>query len=191
MHWDTVNDLSEFLANPLFRYVNQAQGYTKCTLLKTASRIFDPLGIVSPFTVTAKLLFQRLWVLKSPWDEELPEEVKNQCKEWCADTIQLSSVMIPRCVKACLEAEIDTAELHIFSDASLKAYGACAYLRAVDIHGNTVTSLVAVKWRIAPIKVLTLPKLMAAVVGARLMKYIWLSWVGFKVSALVSCGPTP
>ncbi len=57
--------------------------------------------------------------------------------------------------------------LHVFVDASQRAYGASAYL----CKGNT-SSLVIAKNRIAPLAKMTLPKLelMAAVIGARMSK---------------------
>ncbi|KAH7958786.1 hypothetical protein HPB49_005075 [Dermacentor silvarum] len=110
---------------------------------------------------------------KLSWEDELPEEIKTPWTAWCADVIQLGFIKIPRCVRDGLYGAVEKVELHIFVDASLKAYGACAYLRTVDDGGNTATSLIVAKSRVAPTKILTLPKLelMAAVVEARLLKY--------------------
>ncbi|XP_022523726.2 uncharacterized protein LOC111191896 [Astyanax mexicanus] len=60
-------------------------------------------------------------------------------------------------------------ELHHFSDASLKAYGECTYLRAVNTNGDVHCSLVMGKARVAPTKITTIPRLelSAAVVAAR------------------------
>ena len=60
-------------------------------------------------------------------------------------------------------------EMHVFVDASKKAYGAVAYI----CHGGQPL-LIMSKTRVAPIKELTLPKLelMAAVIGTRLYKFI-------------------
>ena len=59
--------------------------------------------------------------------------------------------------------------LHVFVDASTKAYGAVAYL----CNGSDST-LVMAKSRVAPLKELTLPQLelMAAVIGARLVNHL-------------------
>ena len=59
--------------------------------------------------------------------------------------------------------------LHIFVDASTKAYGTVAYVTSIS-H----TSMVMSKSRVAPLKKLTLPQLelMAAVTGARLASYL-------------------
>lgn len=59
--------------------------------------------------------------------------------------------------------------LHVFADASIKAYGAVAYLCE-----SRQSSLVMTSTRVSPLKPKTLPnlELMAAVVAARLAKFI-------------------
>ena len=59
--------------------------------------------------------------------------------------------------------------LHVFTDASTHANGACAY-----IIFDSNPKLVMAKNRVAPIKSITLPKLelMGAVIGARLADHI-------------------
>ena len=51
---------------------------TKKSLLSIASRIFDPIGLLSPFTVKAKILFQDLWKRGLEWEDQLDEEVATQ-----------------------------------------------------------------------------------------------------------------
>ena len=60
-------------------------------------------------------------------------------------------------------------KLHTFVDTSMKAYGALAYIRQ-----GTHSSLIMSKSHVAPLKKLTLPnlELMAALIGARLYKFI-------------------
>lgn len=63
-------------------------------------------------------------------------------------------------------------QLHVFVDASMKAYGSCAYLRTED--GQGTVAAVLVKTRVAPIKPLTLPRLglMGDHIGSKLLQYI-------------------
>ncbi|KAK9739544.1 Protein of unknown function (DUF1759) [Popillia japonica] len=47
---------------------------TKRTILSTTAKMFDPIGLISPIIITAKILMQRLWELHISWDDELKVE---------------------------------------------------------------------------------------------------------------------
>lgn len=49
--------------------------HSKRALLKNVSKIFDPLGLVTPVT----LLPEEIWEMKLDWDDELPREVVQRC----------------------------------------------------------------------------------------------------------------
>jgi hypothetical protein len=51
---------------------------TKRHVLQISSKIYDPLGLLSPVTVKAKLLMQELWQNELEWDEPLPLELKTK-----------------------------------------------------------------------------------------------------------------
>ena len=61
--------------------------------------------------------------------------------------------------------------LHVFTDASSRAYAAAAYFRVADIKGNVTVNLVASKCRLAPPDGDTIPRLelLGALLGARLL----------------------
>jgi hypothetical protein len=48
-------------------------------VLKVTAKIFDPIGILTPFTIGMKILFQELCVQKHEWDGELQS---NLLKAW-------------------------------------------------------------------------------------------------------------
>lgn len=48
---------------------------TKRKILSTISQVFDPLGLLSIFIITGKILLQKLWLHKLQWDDQLPQDV--------------------------------------------------------------------------------------------------------------------
>jgi len=165
MLWATTGDcLSLSLKSLEHRTITMT---TKREVLKDASKLFDPLGITSPVSVRAKLFMQKLWHLHVDWDEPLDATVR---EEWCTimDDIQkLSGLAFDRCYFK-KEFSRGDAALHVFADASIKAYGVVAFLAS----GSEVAFVMA-KNRVAPLKSLTLPKLelMAAVIASRVAKF--------------------
>lgn len=145
---------------------------SKRCVLQTAARIFDPVGLISPFVVRVKLLLQEIWERACDWDEELPEDLRQRWSKWCGEIRELVDVAIPR--YCFLNCENEEAEVHIFCDASLSAYGAVGYFRYCENSGNYRVSFIMSKSRVAPLKKLTLPRLelMALVIGSRVGTYL-------------------
>jgi len=67
---------------------------TRRSVLKVSLKLFDPLGLLSPFVISTKVLFQRLCVNKV---EALEGEWLKWWSQFCAGLKVLSSVKIPRC----------------------------------------------------------------------------------------------
>ncbi|XP_054709007.1 uncharacterized protein LOC129218706 [Uloborus diversus] len=147
---------------------------SKRVVLKTVLKIFDPLGILLPFTVRMKSLMQETWQRGIGWNENLPNDLKYEWESWCSEIDHLPKFEIPRKYFPGGLENFDTIELHIFSDASPKAYGAVAYFRCAKIDNEIRTSLVWAKCRVSPIKRLTIPRLelMGAIIAARMCKYL-------------------
>ncbi|KAH9640754.1 hypothetical protein HF086_007325 [Spodoptera exigua] len=142
-------------------------GHTKRDLLSVIARIFDPLGLLCPIILTMKVLLQKLWLDKLSWDQPLPDDIKYHWNNILKSLPLLPHFRIPRIVVCNSYREI---ELHIFSDASEAAYGACVYVRSVNDEGKYSVSLLMAKSRVAPIKPTTIPRLelCGAVIGSRL-----------------------
>ena len=79
-----------------------------------------------------------------------------------------------RCFKPTEFSTIEYCELPHFSDASELGYDAVSYIRLVNELGYVHCSLVMVKWRLAPLKTITTPRLelLVAVLGIRLDRII-------------------
>ncbi|XP_062416200.1 uncharacterized protein LOC119213942 [Pungitius pungitius] len=146
---------------------------TKRSVLQTSARIFDPIGFLTPFTIRVKCLFQEMWERGLSWDEPLPIDLTEKWEQWCMELPLLHLVAIPRWYHIEIQQESHRVKLHVYCDASEKAYSAVAYLQGKNKQGETVTSFVASKSRVAPLKKMTLPRLelMGALIGARLGQF--------------------
>ena len=54
---------------------------TKRNFLEKIAAVFDPLGLVSPFIVQAKIMLQELWTRGYEWDEEVQDKVANRIQK--------------------------------------------------------------------------------------------------------------
>ncbi|GBM78037.1 hypothetical protein AVEN_34882-1 [Araneus ventricosus] len=74
MLWNTVKDHlivgTQSLADSLSNNEN-----TKRHLLRAIGKIFDPLGLLTPFTIRVKCILQVLRMKEMSWDEELPPDI--------------------------------------------------------------------------------------------------------------------
>jgi len=148
---------------------------TKRAILSLIARLFDPLGLISPFVMYAKILFQDIWRLGLDWDELLPKEGQNKFQNWVKSIAALKYWKINRCYFPEMSwKELSGVELHAFGDASEKGYGACVYLRVPLVDGTYQVSLVVARSRVAPIKRVTLPRLelLGALLCARLLDFV-------------------
>ncbi|GFV55846.1 reverse transcriptase domain-containing protein [Trichonephila clavipes] len=108
--------------------IGHVKTYHKRIVLQSAGKIYDPVGFLSPYTIRLKCLLQELWLRKLSWDDELPPDIHAVWSQWWLELPFLSELKIPRKI---LDSSGDSSEvqIHTFSDASQKAYGAAAFLR--------------------------------------------------------------
>ncbi|GBM09627.1 hypothetical protein AVEN_223462-1, partial [Araneus ventricosus] len=168
--WDNMNDNLTFDIKQ-FEKLRDLVIVTKRMILSTQGMLFDPIGIMNPFTVRMKLLLQTIWEFGIPWDECVPSEIKATFIEWLNEIEVLRKFEIPRLYFN--EVNWESVELHLFSDASPKCYGSVAYLR-IKYTDRYVTSFIMSKSRLAPLKKLTLPRLelLGALISARMGHYL-------------------
>ena len=142
---------------------------TQRIVLSVVSAVFDPIGLIIPYTIKARLLLKEIWRLNCQrWDDLLPEDISHRFLEWCSALPKLEQFSIQRSFFPGIPEDI---ELHVFGDSSAEVFCAVAYLRG-KIAGATHTnvSFVFAKARVAPMKTLSVPKLelQAALLAARL-----------------------
>ncbi|XP_065157275.1 uncharacterized protein [Atheta coriaria] len=122
---------------------------TKRAMISQICRIFDPLGLLGPIIIIAKILIQELWKLGVGWDEPLPEDAMRRWMTYQQALDGIDRIVIPR--KALL-AKGSEVELHGFADASESAFGACVYLVTVKANVRVGSMLLCAKSRVAPVK---------------------------------------
>ena len=138
-------------------------GITKRKALSVVSSVFDPLGFLSPWVLTGRLICQEAWKSKGGWDALLSPELFQRLQAWMA--VGTGLIKVPRWVQLG-----EDSQLHVFVDASEVAYAACVYLV-----GDQSSHLLMSRFRVAPIKPkMSIPRLelMSALVGARLYEFL-------------------
>ena len=138
----------------------QLEMMTKREAVSAIAKIYDPLGILGPVVVCAKIFLQKLWKIeKLDWDDPIPDELQKEWKSLETDLDTATSLKFSRKIDRNTELEQEFT-LHIFVDSSQQAYGASDYL----VTGHESNFIIA-RNTVAPIKTLTLPRLelMAAV----------------------------
>ncbi|CAA9994195.1 unnamed protein product, partial [Nesidiocoris tenuis] len=161
---------------------------TKRNILSSIAKIFDPLGLLSPVIIVAKILIKKLWMLKIDWDEPPPLHIVKEWEAFAAALPCLASLSIPRHVGASPE---EPAWLIGFCDASMEAYGAVVYVRAgsLDRPADSVRLLCA-KSKVAPMNVLSIPRLelCAALLLAKLVVCVTGTYADrFSFASIYAC----
>ena len=122
------------------------------------AKVYDILGLFAPVTLYAKVLLQRIWQAGLDWDDELPPQLALKWTRWKDELSLLTDFAINRCYQH-KEKDILAMELHGLADASMSAYAYVIYLRVLYTDASVSVSLVYSKTKVAPLKVISIPKL--------------------------------
>jgi hypothetical protein len=149
---------------------------TMRSIYRVLASQYDPLGYIIPYTTRAKILVQRLWDKKRDWDDtQLPEDLLRLWRLWEEELSDLEKISLPRCYSSSkMDLPSSRRDIHVFCDASEKAYGAVAYLRTENQEGQVEVVFLAARSRVAPRKQQSIPRLelCAALSGAQLSKVL-------------------
>lgn len=151
--WNQQDDVFKYCIN----LPRLSHPVTKRAVVSDIARLFDPLGWISPVIIVAKIFIQKLWVSGIDWDDKLPPQLLNEWIKYRENLNLLTNFQIPRWIQT--KRNDVLFELHGFSDASNDAYAAVVYARIVDINGNIYTNLIASKTKVAPVKIVSIPRL--------------------------------
>ena len=157
--WDENADIFKFDLSELIEAAS-AKKPTKRNILSILSSFYDPLGLIQPIIVSLKLLFQNICKRKFDWDDEISDDLKETWFSLINNLKHSNIIQVPRpYIITDVSNPVVECELHGFSDASEKAYGANIYLRSQTKSGAIQVTLVASKSRVSPIKCVTIPRL--------------------------------
>ena len=129
---------------------------TKRLVLQQVMSLYDPMGLVGPYILLAKILLRKTWLLKLEWDDPLPSSHREDWIKFFKDLFLLEHMDIPRCLRP--KGVDGKPWLIILSDGSELAYGCAAYIRWA-FKDNVYMSLIMSKCRIAPINKVSIPRM--------------------------------
>ena len=140
---------------------------TKRMVLSQVMKIYDPLGLLCPFTLYGKIYLRETWALKLGWDVALPDNLREKWIRFFRLLFDIEKIIYPRCIKP--NNAVGDPWLLILSDGSDTAYGFAAYARWKLKDDSFTCKLIFAKCRIAPLNKVSTPQmeLNAAVLSKR------------------------
>ena len=165
IQWDPKNDTLEYPFN--CRLTTTA--ITKRMMFSIINKIYDPPGLLTPFTANLKMLMRRVWGSKKKvdWDDQVPEDIQIDWDRLITAMKETEKLVFRRSITP-IDA-VGKPILAVFSDGSEDAFGTAAYIRWKTEKGFS-SELFAAKSRLAPLQVINIVRLelCGAVLGTRL-----------------------
>lgn len=151
--WNTTSDTF------MFDVPQEQKPFTRRGVLSTVNSLFDPLGLLAPVTIKGRLLLRELTSRNLEWDTPLPQDMYDEWRRWQDSLQHLTALHIPRTYVSFSISQAIFIELCVFSDASVKAIAAVAYVKATHEDGHSEVGFVMGKAKLAPMPELTVPRL--------------------------------
>jgi len=178
MHWLPNQDC--------FTYKLQASiptGSAKREILSSIATLFDPLGLIAPVLISAKLILKEVTMahLHSEndrkhflgWNDPVPSSIAHKWKRFRVNLEDISKIRIPRSVRYTPDLSHDI-QLHAFCYGSTHAYATAVYMRIPQPDLSFFTTLITAKSKISPTKSITIPRteLCGGVLATKLTKWV-------------------
>ena len=131
LNWRCTTDEIYFDFTDLIAYFKTLPA-TKRSVLQFSAKIFDPLGVLSPFTTQQKILFQHLCVQGVNWDDPLDSGLLKKWSQLPKESLALSQIRIPRCYFSVQKGGFALSIAQIFR--CVRKGICCSYILAESIH---------------------------------------------------------
>ena len=134
-------------------------------------KVFDPLGLISPFTFQGKLIVRDICDSVKNWDAKLPPKYLEPWRKWVSQLPLLNKFKVPRYVGI---PSAKNTYIIGFSDASILGFAACIYYVVLDSKNNFRSNLLISKTHLAHKNVMTIPRmeLCGALLLSNLMAHV-------------------
>jgi hypothetical protein len=155
MIWRTGSDSFMFKVEPW----DASKITTLRRIVSYAPTLFDPQGLLLPLTLIAKIIISVICIARSvvhvDWDTPLEPlagrvdglaEILRKWREYTESLDDLKHVSFARAMRPGAAISV---QLHLFTDASELAYGACIYIRSILSNGTIVVNLLCTKNQVA------------------------------------------
>ena len=149
------------------------QEFTKRECLSQMMSLYDLSGLVQPYHLKAKLIYQKSCEMKLKWDEKLPHPLQEEFQKWMKELPKLDKITVNRCFLPSKEGKI--CFIASFSDSSNVGLGVNTYIVSEDKDGTRHSELAFCKAKVLPLKQkYTTPRseLAAAQLNARAANYV-------------------
>nr|XP_055046841.1 uncharacterized protein LOC129432444 [Misgurnus anguillicaudatus] len=151
--WDVAKD------NFTFQVPDDEKPYTRRGILSTVNSLFDPFGFAAPVIIKGRSLLRELTMETCDWDAPLSDNMFKEWKTWRNSLKELEKITISRAYTPTTLSNAQKKEMCIFSDASITAIAAVAYLKTTDSDGKINVGFIYGKAKLTPRPELTIPRL--------------------------------
>lgn len=186
MYWNTESDMLSYKVTDRENSI-----FTKRKILSEIASLYDPLGLLAPIVIRAKIFMQQLWLGTFKWDDNLPPHLIQEWSQLKLDLLKCKDIQRPRWIG--YVKQHTHVSIHGFSDASERAYAAVIYLRTIDITNGIQIQLITSKTKVSPLKKISIPRLelCAAVLTTNLLDKVMqtLEFSNYEVYAWTDSSP--
>jgi len=92
--WNTQDDVLMFTNGSSISIEEDPK--TKRSLISLYSKVFDPVGLLSPFLMIPKLFLQELWTRGLDWDQSLDSDIAESWEIWKHELANMDQIKVPR-----------------------------------------------------------------------------------------------